>query len=735
MKKIELLAPAGNIEILKIAVQAGANAVYLAGKNFGARAYSQNFTNNELIEAVEYAHLRNVKLYVTVNTIIYNDEWEELEKYIDFLYKIKIDALIVQDLGVLRFLRKNYPDFEVHASTQMNVYDKKGALFLLKNGVKRVVLARETTIQDAIEISKTGIEVEIFGHGALCFCASGNCLMSYAIGKRSGNRGQCAQPCRKRYSLMEDGLIINSNAALLSMKDLKTIDYLPQIIDGGITSLKIEGRMKSREYVYTVIKSYRDAIDYYYNYHRLIDLKSINDELLVAFNRQFTKGYLFSEKNDFLTNIKNVNHQGLEIGKVINCTKNYVEIKLSKSLNVRDAIRIIGKNEFGFVVEKMFVNGNEVKNSKSTDIVKIPIKEKVFIGDRVVKTKNSMIDIDISKLMKNENIKIEVTVKLKLHYLEKPKLELYIDNNSVVIYGDTLKEIANKPLSEDYLVTRINKTTDTVFLFKEIIIDYDKKAYISVKDLNELRRNAISKLNNIILENYNRTLKNYIEKYQKPVTTKCSIEAIVNNSSQYNVCKEKGIEIVYTDYPSDNINKIRLNNKKSCNGLIQNIGDIDEDGAISPYLNVSNLETIKFLISFGINKIYLSNELIIDNIKEFSLVANDIDLGVMVYGKMDLMVTKHCFISKSYNLHNKNCGLCKNHNYSLLDEYNNKMDIITNQDVDCSIRILDYKTRNWIQYISMLREFNIRKFLLVFTTESKEQVEKIINECKKSLFS
>ena len=223
---MEILAPCGNIEILKAAIQAGCDAVYISGKNFGARKFAPNFTNEEIIEAVRYAHLRCVKVYVTINTIVYDHEFNELDSYLKFLDEILVDAVIVQDLGVVHYIRKNYPNIIIHASTQMNVHNVIGAKKLLELGIKRVVLARETDIDTVKEIISTGIEVEVFAHGALCYSYSGQCLMSYSIGGRSGNRGECAQPCRKKYTLYENGEKISNECSLLSMKDLRMVMFL-----------------------------------------------------------------------------------------------------------------------------------------------------------------------------------------------------------------------------------------------------------------------------------------------------------------------------------------------------------------------------------------------------------------------------------------------------------------------------------------------------------------------------
>lgn len=733
MKKIELLAPAGNLEILKVAIQAGANAVYLAGKNFGARSFSQNFTNDEMIEAVHYAHLRNAKVYITVNTIVYNEEFNELKEYIHFLYTINVDALIIQDLGVLRWIRMTYPDFEIHASTQMNIYDQNGALQLKNSGVKRVVLARETPLHIAQEIVKTGIEVEIFIHGALCFCASGNCLMSFAIGKRSGNRGKCAQPCRKKYILLEDGKQVTKASALLSMKDLNTISNMDEIIDSGVSSLKIEGRMKSKEYVYAVVKSYREIIDQYYQTKKIVVDPIMNERLLVTFNRGFTKGYLFQEKNRLITNINRVNHQGIVIGKVIHGTRNFIEIKLTKDLSLKDAIRITGVNEIGFVVNKMFINGMDVKIAKAGDIVKLFVQNSVKIGAIVVKTKDSQIEREVISLLNQENVKEKIVAKLTIHYMEKPILELIKDDVKVVVMGKIITEFSNKPMHTDFFCERLNKTKDTPFIFQKVIVDYDNQAYLSIKELNELRRNALEQLSKRINCNIKRENIPYYENPNTPTVSKNStIEAIVHNKEQYAVCKELGIDVIYTDFESQLKNKNRLVNDLN-EGLVQNLGNVSENSIISSYFNVVNHEAVLFLMGKGANKVYLSNELEINQLKEFRDIAKRIDLGIMVYGKMDLMITKHCFISKAKGHMEKKCQECINHEYQLVDEYNNKMDVFPNPYEDCSLRILDSNTRDWYCYIEQLKKFNIKKFLFVFTIESREQVKKIIKKYQKAL--
>ena len=296
MKHIELLAPSGNLETLKVAIAAGADAVYIGGYAYSARSYADNFSNDELVEAINYAHSYGVKIYVTVNTLIYDDDVETFMNYIDFLHQNNVDAIIIQDLGMFDLIHKTYPNLEIHASTQMHIHNTEGVKFAQEHGFKRVVLARETSIDMIRKIRENcAIDLEAFCHGALCVSYSGECLMSSLIGGRSGNRGCCAGTCRLPYDLVEINgskqSVLNKDKYLLSMKDLNSLEHISELIESGITSLKIEGRMKRLEYIYLVVSIYRKAIDNYYKYGKtlvtnkdLIDLKKI-------YNREFTKGF------------------------------------------------------------------------------------------------------------------------------------------------------------------------------------------------------------------------------------------------------------------------------------------------------------------------------------------------------------------------------------------------------------------------------------------------------------
>ena len=406
MKK-ELLSPAGNKDCLYAAVHNGADAVYLGGKLFGARKFAGNFTKEELKEAVEYAHLYGVKVYVTVNTIIYNDEVESLLEYIDYLYLIGVDALIMQDIGMISLVKKRYPDLEINASTQIHNHNNYAISLLKELGIKKVVLDRELSLKE-IELLDSSIEKEVFIHGALCNSYSGCCLFSSMNGGRSGNRGECVQSCRLPYKLIKNNEYIDTpDKYLLSTRELNTTNRIKQLMESDISSFKIEGRMKSPSYVGYITKIYRKLIDNYYQGKSLELTIEEQDNLKILFNREFTNGYLF---NDKVMNIKSSNHQGLEIGKVIEITAKKIKIKLTKILYQEDGIRF--KNSGLGMIANMIYNDKDLLVNKGNpgDIIyldnKINLKEK----DIVVKTSSVYLEKEI---LNKEEKKLPISINVE----------------------------------------------------------------------------------------------------------------------------------------------------------------------------------------------------------------------------------------------------------------------------------------------------------------------------------
>ena len=716
---MEILAPAGNFEIFKAAIQAGCDAVYISGKDFGARKFAGNFTNEEIEEAVKYAHLRFKKVYVTVNTIIYDHEFNELNNFLGFLESIKVDAVIVQDLGVLHFIRKHYPNLIVHASTQMNIHNVEGALKLKELGVKRVVLARETSVDVVKKIVDTGIEVEVFGHGALCYSYSGQCLMSYNVGGRSGNRGECAQPCRKKYSLLENNIKISDECSLLSMKDLNTLDYIKELSNIGVASLKIEGRVKSISYVATVVKTYKNYLN---NIKTKDDLKNIH----VSFNREFVKGYLFNNPNHDMTNINSVNHQGILIGKVNSVNKYGIELLLDDELEINDGIRIKAKEEIGFYVNNFNKKGN---------LYFISGNFHVRVNDLVYKTVSNKLNNISNDYLKCENYKIYLNVTLNIELNKKISMTVSGLDTSVNVYSDVLKEIANKPVSIDRIMEQVRKTDSSLLCVNNINVIYDDIAFVRISEINALRRDAIYKWINEYLNNY-KIEKNEPYVFNNNVIKKNSdveFDFLVHTKDQYDWCISNGYNNVYSFYGESKqkyVSHFHDDIVDVSNNIVHNLSDYKENAILSISTNVINSESLELLNKYNLKAVYLSNELTEEQINKLSNNTVNYDLGVMVYGKSLMLVSKHCFISKLKNINAIRCGNCLKNHYHIVDQYNNKMPVFSRCNKEPELIIYNYKTKNIIKNIKDYVENNIKRFLFVFTDEKIDDLFKIKESIK-----
>lgn len=659
MKKVELLAPVGSFESLNAAINAGCDAVYLSGYMFGARQFAPNFSDEELVEAIKTSHIYGVKVYVTVNTLIKENEVETFLNYIDFLHKNNVDAVIMQDLGMIDLIRKTYPNLEIHASTQLHIHNLEGVKFCRNLGLKRVVLARETNIELINEIRKqTDIELEVFVHGALCVSYSGQCLMSSLIGGRSGNRGACAGTCRLPYQLVsEDGKRKNSEDYVLSMKDLCTLEHIKELIESGIDSFKIEGRMKRPEYVYLVVSLYRKAIDSYYETGKVnIDEEGLK-ELQKIFNRKFTSGFLFNEKNNNITNSYRPNHLGVEIGKVISSNNKFITIKLSDDLNVGDGIRIID-SDIGCTVTNLFINKNKISNAKKGDIVTILLEGKVKKDSIVVKTTDIKQIKSLKEKIERIDKKVSITGKILLNVGKEISLELSDGINNVSVNGVVVDEAKNAPLEDDKIEKQIQKMGDTPFVLDSLEIIKDENIYINNKDLNDVRRLAVQKL--ILLRTYK---TDYIrDEYKIDVPDfkeKKEINVLLEDSKFYDKIKNLSINYIYSDdinlIEKENDDRLILkiprvvNDKKNYNYplMIGEVGSLNNSkklvGDFS--LNVFNSYTVAFLHSIGLEKITLSHELTKSEIKDLidsykTRYSKNPNLEVIIYGREEMMISK-----------------------------------------------------------------------------------------------
>lgn len=718
MKKPELLAPAGDIEILKSAIQAGADAVYCSGKSFGARAFARNFTEEEIIEASKYVHLRNKLIYITVNTIIFDEELGEVTKYIDFLYQY-VDGIIVQDLGLFHYIRKTYPDFNVHISTQQNIHCLTDAKFLKKLGSKRIVLARETPMSIIKEIVDDGIEVEVFVHGALCFAYSGNCYFSKEIGGRSGNRGTCAQPCRKKYSLLIDNEEKVTNMPLLSMKDLYTLEDIPHLCNIGISSFKIEGRMKSAAYVVQVVKAYRMAIDNWYNNLPLTNISELYQNLQVAFNREYTKGYLLNALNNEVVNLKSVNHQGIRLGIVTKTNHNQTTIKLENKLNLQDAIRFKEKEEWGMVITKIILNNNSVKNANPLEEVTIYTPKKVKVGTIVLKTKSNILEDEALLIKQKELVLNPLELRIKI---DKNKIEcILLDkslNSSFCVIKDNLELLkTNKSSKEEIellnlrIKEQFSKINKLPIQYQKVIFNNDDNLFVPIPLINQIRTDLLNKWQ---IAKENNKIRNYIPYLIKPSKQNLNYNdkiIILNHAN-------KKIDLENNQQQINHYNfRINFNHQTSNYDLIEHLSDLECGKMISPYLNVANHLSIEFIRCFNQNTIFLSVELDEEHLKK--LLKYDSNLGILAYSKFPIMVSNHCVIGNYYNRHDNNCLNCKLHQYYLKDEFQNNYQILPlGPKYNCQMLIFN-KSRKRINFKNC-------HLLFEFYDESVEEINEII---------
>lgn len=519
-KEVEILAPCGTIESFYAAINAGADAVYLGGDMFGARAFAGNFNEEQLIEALHYAHLCHKKIYLTVNTLLRDDEIDKLYGFLKPFYEEGLDAAIVQDLGVFSEIKRNFPDMDIHASTQMTVTGSYGASLLKDLGASRIVTAREMSLKEIKEIhDNVDIEIETFVHGALCYSYSGQCLLSSMIGGRSGNRGRCAQPCRLEFSC---GDIKNKH--LLSPKDLCTVTEISGLIESGVYSMKIEGRMKNPTYTACVVDTYRRYVDMYLEKGREgfkvneKDLKNLCD----IYNRGgFTKSYLFMKNDRDMMTFDRPNHQGLKVGSF-----SKGKLFACEDLSGGDVIELPNGNEIELSVGCKSGGSINIKTDNKSD-------NKTDLKGDVYRTKNKKLIDEINNTFCGSIKKCPLSIKASIKVGEPIMLTVSSSNEEVTVTGDAIEESLNRPATLEDVSTRLKKLGNTNYYCDDIDVKLDGNAFIPIKSLNELRREAIEKLEEKILYKYKRTAKEYenisVSEIQKLPQGELTVQIMTDN--------------------------------------------------------------------------------------------------------------------------------------------------------------------------------------------------------------
>ena len=563
MRIPELLAPVGSKDHLKVAINAGASAVYLSGKNYGARKFADNFTHDEIEEAIDTAHMHNVRVYVTVNTIIKESELENVMNYLSRLYSMGADAVLVQDLGLIELINKHLPNLKVHASTQLTCENQLKLNYLEGKGVKRVVLPREMR-KEEIKNLKTDMELEIFVHGALCYSYSGQCLMSSFKGGRSGNRGTCAQPCRQKYRISG----IKREDYYLSPCDLSLYEHLREIAEANIRSIKIEGRMRSKEYLAIVVSNYRKALN------KLKSGKtSTSEEISLVFNRGFSEGQF---SNTSKRSIR-AGHVGLKIGRVIKSSKNQLAIRLNDSITTiperGDGLLIVkNDNDYGFEISQdpLITTFNHFKKGKNKQVKDLTRKDKVLIVKKVWQNRDADFNLNESEayLTKRNRLakkvkEIEnrgssyVKSKLILTFSLKNKLPLLkgrltLANRREItaeVIGNTpFEKPLKKSVSADTIKKQLMKLDKYPFEITQININYDGTLFIPISKINELRRNLLEKLENETIKSYKHKNKR-VKLDEEGISSKGEANLSFYTNNLNHLKNIEGVRRVYLEIP------------------------------------------------------------------------------------------------------------------------------------------------------------------------------------------
>jgi putative protease len=550
---IELLAPVGSREALVAAVESGANAVYLAGKMFGARASAPNFDDEELAEAVRFAHLRSVLVYVTVNTLVDNAEIPALSIYLQYLYKIGVDAIIVQDMGVFEIARKIIPGMPMHASTQMTVHNLEGVQLLAELGFARVVISRELSMEDINYICKnTNTEIEAFVHGALCISYSGQCLMSSMIGGRSGNRGRCAQPCRLPYTLVDEqgnDLLVEAETGeyLLSPKDLNTLELIPELISAGVTSFKIEGRMKRPEYVAVAVDTYRRAIDAcVINPDEYVVAEQEQKELAQIFNRDFTTAYLKSNHGRKMMSDRRPNNRGVRIGRVTDYQyqERIATIKLDEPLAINDIVDFWVKvgGRVSVTVSSMTINGHSVIDAPAGVEVSINVPAPVRMNDRVFKVFDASLMERARAFFMEPNAVKRVSVDISVTVRVGQPLEINIQDTDgfrgKAVTTFIAEPAIKRPLTSEVIAKQVERLGSTIFQMNTLECNIIGEVMVPISEINDVRRRAIEELEKARLAPFHREVlitKKYMIRDFIPSSIKKDTDSVQRPSLVVNV--------------------------------------------------------------------------------------------------------------------------------------------------------------------------------------------------------
>lgn len=764
-KKPELLAPAGSMESLKAAVNNGCDAIYLGGKAYSARQSADNFSIEEIEEACDYCHLRGVKIYVTVNTLYKDSELKEFLEYVGQLYKVGVDALIIQDLGAIQLVKENFPEFPLHASTQMTVNSLEDVKYWAEQGVSKVVLSRELSLDEISEITQnTDVEIETFIHGALCVCYSGQCIMSSMLGGRSGNRGRCAQTCRLPYTLYKGPKELDEGY-LLSPKDMQTLSILPKLIEAGISSLKIEGRMKKPEYVAGVTAIYRKYIDMYFENPNQYEVSLEDMKILTQlFNRGgFTEGYYTQVAGKEMLSVERPKTWGLKVGFVESYIPKYnrLTIRTREALVPGDGIEI-------WTAKGPNVGTSISKASKAGEVIAISMEGQFEKNDMVYRTYGKALNDTLKKTWEKDTKKLPIAGQLRAVKGEPLSLTIWdFEGSRASVTGDIVEKAENQGTPIEKIKQQIGKMGATSFVLETLEAEIDDDIFASVGALNQLRREAVEALEAEILA---KTKHAEIEtkrtvKPQQPYVSRKVVEVLVANFEQLEAAvRVQGIDAVYYEVSDSTIHSFETA-LKLCQKyevklyaalpqiarqwradkdfiLFSRLQALDIDGylvrtagqfaevknsgktiIIDYTLNVMNADGVRFWKEQGADRVCLSVE---TNLQEINKIG-DKDCQMVVYGYLPLMKTQQCPVGnfvggKNGSLYCSERG--KHDLYFLKDRKDMKFPLDMDCD-NCVCTILNSKPLFTLKFYGEILESVTGYVRLDFTKEGPARTSKI----------
>lgn len=754
MRQVELLAPVGKFENALAAIENGANAIFVGGKVFNARQFADNFEEDELEKIIDYCKLRGVKTHITVNTLIKDQEIDELMTYLKKLARLKVDAVIVQDLGVAYLVKTYFPDIELHASTQMSAHSIEDVQFLKNFGFKRVVLARELQLEEVKAIKEqVDIEIETFIHGALCYSYSGQCLFSSQIGGRSGNRGRCAQPCRMGYSLLKGEEEVISSTYLLSPKDLCTLSFLPELIACGIDSFKIEGRMKSPEYVASVTQVYRKYIDLALKDPEHYKVEAKDMEMLQSiFNRGgFSQGYYFKKAGADMLTEKTPKNIGLRIGYVVKYDKKtkMATIHTNKTLNPGDGLEIWNKKKHtGTGISKVYPAGEQFT---------IRIDDWVDEKSPVYLSKNNTLLKVLRKTYEKAQRKIAIQGEVIGKIGEPVQLTLTYGAYTAKVLGEILEPAQNAPITKEVAFEKLSKMGSTSFELTILKGEWEEGAYLTISKLNQLRREAVEKLEALICaKEENVGAKEYTAInnpiWKQPRTHSVQMHTLeqlettlmYSEVSQiywewayndellqqaFEKCNQFGkafyivLPAITKDTTLDMIRTcIPVWEKLAIKGyIIRTLGvfellkESQKEKVMDYNLNTMNDVTIYQWLEAGATRVTLSAELSKEEMEQLTG-----PLEMIIYGKLPVMTTEQCVLGNHKMCHKKKPSL----EYKLSDRKGARWPILTDCNA-CKMQILMHEPL--LIEEKYLEHGSLAVYRIVLTDEKSDQVKEILS--------